>query len=137
MGDHSAGRGSEVCLKGSEIETFEILNNHSYLASISYYNRFRNDISTHLTNTNINILMDIIWIISKNYPANIQLNLETNIIQGKFLNIRHYTLQNTTEPTQPFYANETQNTRLYLPHPTLTVQISENGTVNSRQSSTF
>ena len=98
MGDHSAGRGSEVCLKGSEIESFEILKHNSYLASIPYYNRFRDDISTHLTNGNINILMDIIWIILKNYPANIQLNLETNIMQGKFLNIRHYTLPNTTAP---------------------------------------
>ena len=70
----------------------------NYIASISWYNRFRDDIGTHITNIDINIIMDIIWIISQNYPRNIQLNLETNIISGKFLNVQHYTVPGKHTP---------------------------------------
>ena len=98
MGDHSAGRGSEVSLKGSEIESFEKLDRKNYIPSIPFYNRFRDDIGTHITNMSIDIILDIIWIISQNYPKNIQLNLETNIISGKFLNVRHYNVPGKTSP---------------------------------------
>ena len=105
MGDHSAGRGSEVSQKGSEINSFEKLDRWNYIPSIPYYNRFRDDIGTHITNMSIDIIMDIIWIISQNYPKNNQLHLETNIISGKFLYVRHYnvpgcrTIQNSENVT--------------------------------------
>ena len=36
-------------------------------------------------------------IITCNYPKEIQLNVETNVIRGKFLNLRLYTLQGDSQ----------------------------------------
>ena len=49
--------------------------------------RFRDDVSLHISGSN-NEIRDVLNIIITGYPPEIQFNVESNIIWGKFLNIR-------------------------------------------------
>ena len=91
MGDNSASRGSEVILRDSELGTFAALDAKSLLHTVDDYFRFKGDIHAHPDGTMEEVL-DAIQIISTTYPPAIQLNVEVNIFQGKFLNLRLYNL---------------------------------------------
>ena len=98
MGDVSASKGSDVSLRGSELEAFENLEQNNVLKSVDLDNRFRDDIFSHI-NGDYASIRKAIEIISTGYPQDIVLNVETNIIQGKFLNLRVY---NTPDESTPF-----------------------------------
>ena len=98
MGDNSASRGSEVILRDSELGTFAELQAHSLLHTVDDYFRFKDDIHAH-PDGSVEEVLEAIRIISTTYPPDIQLNVEINIFQGKFLNLRLY--------------NQIQSDRLY------------------------
>ena len=87
MGDCSKARGSELILRISELKIFKKLRNGKNLTNITKYLRFRDDVSIHL-NGSFKEMMNTINTICTGYPKEIIFNMETKIIQGKFLNIR-------------------------------------------------
>ena len=89
MGDHSASRGSELILRTSELKTYRALQVHSLLSKTLHYFRFKDDIEAKPEGTREEVLKAI-EIISTTYPADIQLNVEVGVLQGKFLNLRIY-----------------------------------------------
>ena len=89
MGDMSASKGSEVILRDSELGTFTALKSRDLLDKVDDYFRFKDDIHAHPDGT-FNQVLDAIHIIATTYPPEIQLNMEINIFQGKFLNLRLY-----------------------------------------------
>ena len=91
MGDNSASKGSEVILRDSELGTFQRLQDKSLLKNVEDYFRFKDDIHAHPDGT-IDEVLEALHIISTSYPQEIQLNVEINIVQGKFLNLRLYNL---------------------------------------------
>ena len=95
MGDHSASRGSELILRTSELGTYRLLRAHSLLELTHHYFRFKDDVEAQPEGTREEVLKAI-EIISTSYPQDIQLNVEVGIIQGKFLNLRIYTLPTST-----------------------------------------
>ena len=89
MGDCSAARGSKIILRISELKIFKKLHLGKNMNNISCYLRSRDDVSIHLTGTgSFKEMMAAIKIICTRYPKEITFNMETKIIQGKFLNIR-------------------------------------------------
>ena len=89
MGDMSASRGTEVVLRDSELGTFEALHTRDLLDKVEDYFRFKDDVHAHPDGT-IEQVLEAIYIISTTYPQDIKLNVEINIFQGKFLNLRMY-----------------------------------------------
>lgn len=92
MGDVAASRGSEIILRGAELEIFAKLQNENLFSVVKRYLRFKDDISVHLSGDKVKMIRAM-EIITCNYPKEIQLNVETNVIKGKFLNLRLYNLQ--------------------------------------------
>ena len=89
MGDNAAARGSEIILRGAEYSIFDRLSREKVLSVVKKYLRFRDDVSMHLSGDK-EYIMRAIQIISTGYPNKILLNMETNVINGKFLNYRVY-----------------------------------------------
>ena len=89
MGDIAASRGSEVILRGPELEIFRKLKQKNLLKNIVIYLRFKNDIFVIVNGSNEEMTKSL-EIIATGYPDDIQLNSEVNIIQGEFLNLRIY-----------------------------------------------
>ena len=89
MGDMSASKGSEVILRDSELGTFTVLQARGLLDKVDDYYRFKDEIHAHPDGT-FDQVLDAIHIIATTYPQEIQLNVEINIIQGKFLTLRLY-----------------------------------------------
>ena len=89
MGDIAASRGSEVILRGAELEIFRKLKQKNLLKNIVIYLRFKNDIFVIVNGSNEEMTKSL-EIIATGYPDDIQLNSEVNIIQGEFLNLRIY-----------------------------------------------
>ena len=89
MADMSASKGSEVILRDSELGTFTALKSRDLLDKVDDYFRFKDDIHAHPDGT-FDQVLDAIHINATTYPPEIQLNVEINIFQGKFLNLRLY-----------------------------------------------
>ena len=87
MGDCSAARGSEIILKIAELDIFNALSRKRLNSTKNRYLRFRDDVSVHLAGTPDDIC-NAIKVICTGYPKDIIFNMETKIIQGKFLNIK-------------------------------------------------
>ena len=96
MGDVAASRGSEVILRGAELEIYELLHKEKLFDIVKRYLRFKDDISVHLAGDKDKMIRAM-EIITCNYPKDIQLNVETNVIQGKFLNLRLYNVHGDTK----------------------------------------
>ena len=96
MGDNAAARGSEIILRGAEFSIFERLSRGKLLSVVKYL-RFRDDVSIHLSG-NKSDMLKAIKIISTGYPNEILLNMETNVINGKFLNYRVYNQADSNKP---------------------------------------
>ena len=97
MGDLAAARGSEIILRGAEIKIFEKLIKKGVMYTVHRFLRFRDDISLHLAGKEEDILLAL-EIIVTNYPKQIVLNVETEIIAGKFLNIKLFNSPKMQEP---------------------------------------
>ena len=95
MGDMSASKGSEVILRDSELGTFTALKSRDLLDKVNDYFRFKDDIHAHPDGT-FDQVLDAIHIIATTYPPEIQLNVEINIFQGKFLNLWLYNQKDTS-----------------------------------------
>ena len=78
-------------MRDSELGTFQRLQDKNLLKNFDDYFRFKDDIHAHPDGDKDEVL-EAIHIISTSYPQEIQLNVEINIVQGKFLNIRLYNL---------------------------------------------
>ena len=87
MGDCSAARGSEIILRIAELDIFKILSRKKLSNNVIRYLRFRDDVSVHITG-NKEQICETIKVICNGYPKEIIFNMETKIIQGKFLNIK-------------------------------------------------
>ena len=98
MGDNAAARGSEIILRGAEFAIFDRLSRGKLLPIVKKYLRFRDDVSIHLSG-NKSDMLKAIKIISTGYPNEILLNMETNVINGKFINYRVY---NQVDSNKPF-----------------------------------
>ena len=83
MEDCSAARCSEIILRIAELSIFNTLARHHLLSNVKRYLRFRDDVSVHI----VGAPDDICKVICTGYPEDIIFNMETKIIQGKFLNI--------------------------------------------------
>lgn len=97
MGDNAAARGSEIILRGAEFAIFNQLSRRKLLPVVKKYLRFRDDVSIHLSGDKSEML-NAIKIISTGYPNEILLNMETNVINGKFLNYRVYNQADSNKP---------------------------------------
>ena len=97
MGDNAAARGSEIILRGVEFSIFEHLSHEKVLSVVKKYLCFRDDVSIHLSGNKEDIKR-VIQIISTGYPNEILLNMETNVINGKFLNYRVYNQAGSKKP---------------------------------------
>ena len=95
-GDVAASRGSEVILHGAELEIYELLHKEKLFNIVKRYLRFKDNISVHLAGDK-DKMIPAMEIIMCNYPKDIQQNVETNVIQGKFLNLRLYNVQGDTK----------------------------------------
>ena len=65
--------------------------------NVHRYLRFWVDVSIHVSGPN-NVISNVLKIIITGYPKELQFNVETNVIWGKFLNIRIYNNPNSTSP---------------------------------------
>ena len=65
--------------------------------NINRFLRFRDDVSVHISGTKVEIC-EILKIILTGYPPEIQFNAETNLIYGKFLNIKIFNDPTSTTP---------------------------------------
>ena len=92
MGDVAASRGSEVILPGAESEIFAKVKSENLFDVVKRYLRFKDDISVHLSGEKVKMIRAM-ELITCNYPKEIQLNVEANVIKGKFLNLRLYNIQ--------------------------------------------
>ena len=99
MGDHSASRGSEVALRTSELISNRLLLQQNILHKNNHRFRFKDDITAQPEGTEDEIL-SAIEIIATSYPKEIQLNVEINMFQTKFLNLRIY---NRVSSDKPYY----------------------------------
>ena len=97
MGDCSAARGSEIILRIYEIKMFTNLARKNLLKNVLRFLRFRDDVSIHITGTDLE-LFQAMQIIGSGYPPCIIFNIESKIIHGKFLNIRIYNNPATQTP---------------------------------------
>ena len=97
MGDCSAARGSEIILRVYEFDIWKKLFFLKMHKNVHRYLRFRDDVSIHVSGPN-NVIGSILKIIITGYPKELQFNVETNVIWGKFLNIRIYNNPNSTSP---------------------------------------
>jgi hypothetical protein len=97
MGDNSAADGSEIILRGTELEIFQKISDETLFDIIQRYLRFRDDLSLHLKGSRER-MMKVLQIICTNYPIQIQLNTEVNVFTGKFLNLRIYNKININSP---------------------------------------
>ena len=89
MGDIAASRGSEIILRGAELDIFRKLKQKNLLKDVVIYLRFK-DIIFVIINDSNEEMTEGIKIIATGYPEDIQLNSEVNIIHGKFLNLCIY-----------------------------------------------
>ena len=80
MGGVSASKGSVDSLRGSELETFEKLDQNNVLVSVDLNNQFRDYIFSHI-NGDYASIRKAVELISTCYPQDIVLNFKTNIIQ--------------------------------------------------------
>ena len=87
MGDCSAARGSEIILRIAELDIFKTLSRKKLSNNVNRYLRFRDDVSVHVIG-NPEQICETIEVICNGYPEEIVFNMETKIIQGKFLNIK-------------------------------------------------
>ena len=87
MGDCSAARGSEIILRIYEFNIWKKLISSGLKINVKRFLRFRDDVSLHISGSNDEI-REVLKIIITGYPREIQFNVESNIIWGKFLNIR-------------------------------------------------
>lgn len=101
MGNCSAARGSEIILRMSELSIFKTLARNCLQSTINRYLRFRDDVSVHVVGTPDDICKAI-KVICTGYPKDIIFNMETKIIQGKFLNIRILNFPSITTPFTQF-----------------------------------
>ena len=83
MGDIAASRGSEVILRGAELEIFRKLKQKNLLKNVVIYLRFKDDIFVIVNGSNEE-MTNSLEIIATGYPDDIQLNAKVNIINGKF-----------------------------------------------------
>ena len=97
MGDCSAARGSEIILRIYEFEIWKKLFSHGLHKNVHRYLRFRDDVSVHISGPNKSI-KDALKIIITGYPAEIQFNVESKILWGKFLNIRIFNNPTSSTP---------------------------------------
>ena len=72
-----------IILRIAELSIFNTLARHHLLSNVKRYLRFRDDVSVHI----VGAPDDICKVICTGYPEDIIFNMETKIIQGKFLNI--------------------------------------------------
>ena len=86
MGDCSAARGSEIILRVYELEIYNDLAKHKLLKYVSRYLRFRDDVSVHI-HGDASTILNVMKIIVTGYPKEIQFNVESRLVFGKFLNI--------------------------------------------------
>ena len=86
MGDCSAARGSEIILRVYELEIYNDLAKHKLLKYVSRYLWFRDDVSVHI-HGDASTILNIMKIIVTGYPKEIQFNVESRLVFGKFLNI--------------------------------------------------
>ena len=90
MGDCSAARGSEIILRIYETKMFSNLaRKKNLLKNVLRFLRFRDDVSIHITGSDLE-LFQAMQIIGSGYPPCIIFNVESKVIHGKFLNIRIY-----------------------------------------------
>ena len=87
IGDCSAARGSELILRIAELDIFKTLSRQKLLMNVNRYLRFRDDVSIHVVG-NPDKICRTIHVICNGYLKDIVFNMETKIIQGKFLNIK-------------------------------------------------
>ena len=97
MGDCSAARGSEIILRVYEFEIWKKIVSRGFKKNINRFLRFRDDVSIHVSGTKAEIC-EILKIILTGYPPEIQFNVETNLIYGKFLNIKIFNDPTSTTP---------------------------------------
>ena len=97
MGDCSAARGSEIILRMYEMKMFSNLARKNLLKNVLRFLRFRDDVSVHITGSDLE-LFQVMQIIGSGYPPCIIFNIESKITHGKFLNIRIYNNPETREP---------------------------------------
>ena len=97
MGDCSAARGSEIILRIAELSIFNNLSRHHLQSNVKRYLRFRDDVSVHIVGAPDDICKAI-KVICTGYPKDIIFNMETKIIQGKFLNIRIFNFPSFENP---------------------------------------
>ena len=89
MGDVAASRGSDVVLRGAELLFYAELHSQGLLPHVKVLTRFRDDIFLYVTGSHEKI-KQVLKIVFTGYPLEVTLNVESNLIQGKFLNIRLY-----------------------------------------------
>jgi hypothetical protein len=89
MGDVAASRGSDVVLRGAELLFYAELHSRGLLQHVKVLTRFRDDIFLYVTGSHDKI-KQVLKIVFTGYPLDITLNVESNLIQGKFLNVRLY-----------------------------------------------
>lgn len=115
MGDVAASRGSEVILRGAELEIYEMLYRENLFSVVKRYLRFKDDISVHLAGEKDKMIRAM-EIITCNYPKDIQLNVETNVIQGKFLNLRLYNVQGDSKTYTTILRKQNAKYDIIPPH---------------------
>ena len=87
MGDCSTARVSEIILRIYEIKMFSNLARKKLIKNVLRFLRFRDDVSIHITGSDLE-LFQVMQIIGSGYPPCIIFNIESKVIHGKFLNIR-------------------------------------------------
>ncbi len=87
MGDIAAAKGSEIILRTYELDIYKKLKQQKVFNCVKKYLRFRDDVSSHFWGTKEN-MKKAINIIVDGYPKDIHFNVQVNLLQGKFLNIR-------------------------------------------------
>ena len=78
---------------------FTNLARKNLLKNILTFLRFRDDVSIHITGTDLELFQSM-QIIGSGYPPCIIFNIESKVIHGKFLNIRIITTRQLKHPIQ-------------------------------------
>lgn len=98
MGDNSAARRSEIILRTYELKIFDQIHQSKLGKNVARYLRFQDDVFVHVTGE-IDKMLEVIKIVRTRYPESFQLNVETKIIHGKFLNIKIFNIPGNKFPT--------------------------------------
>ena len=97
MGDCSAAHVSEIILCTSEFNIWKKLFYQKLNLNILWCLRFCDDVSVHIAGSPQKITYALKIIITA-YPKEIQFNVATNLIWGKFLNIRIFNDLSSSSP---------------------------------------